>query len=107
MAGMTTTDLIDELFELHARMEDALLAGHDLEYLSSLRGEAEALLLNYWPRPIPVSERLPDVDGEYLVFAASTSQWMTTDFCKHDFQESHGFNCFRPTHWLPMPPPPI
>jgi hypothetical protein len=53
-----------------------------------------------WPRPIPVSERLPEPDAECLFFDEYSGWWMNS---WDDIPKST-----RPkiTHWLPLPPKP-
>lgn len=70
-----------------------------------------------WPRPIPVSERLPeinedDVDGVYasdFVLAFYSGQWYAGMYylseCKWHLEEV-GVCRNGVTHWLPMPPDP-
>lgn len=59
-----------------------------------------------WPRPIPVSERLPERDGFYLAFAPETATFL------HGCWEKAEFDCGRwlwgcdpmiVSHWLPLP----
>jgi hypothetical protein len=57
----------------------------------------------YWPRPIPVSERLPEAGQRVLVFAdgewhsAVWGDWV--DGYRETYEPSS-------THWLPIPPKP-
>ena len=67
-----------------------------------------------WQRWIPVTERLPDVEGTYLVFTVSgcvtTARWYPErdvrnyrgDFLYHTEGKFHR----NATHWMPLPEPP-
>jgi hypothetical protein len=54
-----------------------------------------------WPRPIPVSERLPDPDTECLLFNDKYCDWLMNSW--GDVPESTRHHI---THWLPLPPKP-
>lgn len=67
-----------------------------------------------WPKPIPVSERLPEFDTEILGFCIN--HWRRTWLCGErkewidgEFQ-SRGIPfpalARAPSHWLPLPPTP-
>ena len=69
-----------------------------------------------WPRPIPVSDRLPEVKQLVLVFWCGgwTCAWHETDnHWEFEFEDEETGKRFRvpddtpdmPTHWLPLPPP--
>lgn len=59
---------------------------------------------------IPVSERQPDKDGDYLVWDGETGITVDT-FYTHDGTEEYGFKTFagwqggRVTAWMPLPQP--
>jgi hypothetical protein len=65
-----------------------------------------------WPRPIPVSERLPDWVSPFLLYCAadddSVGEWVAAcrsrdgELYEYGGNELHG----TPTHWLPLPPKP-
>lgn len=61
------------------------------------------------PRWIPVTERLPEEDGMYLVHGTwSASGRKVTDTCEfyvHDGYFRAAWN-FDVTHWMPLPEPP-
>jgi len=61
------------------------------------------------PRWIPVTERLPEEDGMYLVHGKwSASGRKVTDTCEfyvHDGYFRAAWN-FDVTHWMPLPEPP-
>jgi hypothetical protein len=65
--------------------------------------ELEALV----PRPIPVSERLPQ-DGEIVLYPSS-AHWLPVHFlARADGQHVWTWDSqsyIQPTHWLPMPKP--
>jgi hypothetical protein len=69
-----------------------------------------------WPRPIPVSERLPERDEEVMAFFQGG--WWCVNILEYAKDNKHWFettpNDGEPwmtleddaTHWLPLPPPP-
>lgn len=65
-----------------------------------------------WPRPIPVSERLPSEQGDYLCFArkqrGSYQIWRMGFFIPDSGWEDavSGYSLRDVTHWLPLPPKP-
>lgn len=56
-----------------------------------------------WPRPIPVSERLPESPRVVLAFAYD--EWSSADF-KNGMFAYDGQILINVTHWLPLPPKP-
>jgi hypothetical protein len=63
------------------------------------------------PRWIPVTERLPEEDGHYLVciFADELScRWSQIAWFRREFYWVHGTENGREviTHWMPLPGPP-
>ncbi len=69
-----------------------------------------------WPRPIPVSERLPEHGESVLIWIQSESEWNVATFFSSDSSPSHfctDGHCGSPdehglddaTHWVPLPPP--
>lgn len=71
-----------------------------------------------WPRPIPVTERLPEINTDILVWCRVHNAWEMSCRCICDSlpssktgmdREFDGWvmeaSC-RLTHWLPLPPPP-
>jgi hypothetical protein len=68
-----------------------------------------------WPRPIPVSERLPGFDDEVIWYSPSQPGWEAGVLTVHTLD---GKRWVRPnahfdivpldefTHWLPLPPAP-
>jgi hypothetical protein len=55
-------------------------------------------------RWIPVSERLPDKSGGYLIFNCGCEN-AYFDFKDGSWETETMFNV-EPTHWQPLPPPP-
>lgn len=64
---------------------------------------------NKW---IPVTERVPDRFGEYIVAVKDISGKMYSDYADYDpFQKRWATGLFRSaeekvTHWMPLPEPP-
>ena len=58
-----------------------------------------------WPRPIPVSERLPE---ECVTVLAYDGNWWDAERRNGEWEEpgSVGLQTVSVTHWLPMPSPP-
>jgi len=79
---------------------------------------------SFWPRPIPVTERLPEVGDSVMVFAPVTSfkrpiwfaaalseegfWWSWTAYQELPYLHNKGkrLELHFVTHWLPMPPVP-
>lgn len=103
-------------------MDDATFAREQIECNAAA---AYKLLYDSWPRPIPVGERLPEIndtvmwweDGSWIFGALKQfandvddgpHQWKAGDFYVDPFDEmsclqlKHGHI----THWLPLPPAP-
>jgi hypothetical protein len=68
-----------------------------------------------WPRPIPVGERLPEVNADgyanVLAYHTSDGQWRDAGYSNGKFWDSDtagGYcdDCEDITHWLPLPPKP-
>jgi hypothetical protein len=75
-----------------------------------------------WPTPIPVEERLPEVDAEVLVYDASHGEWFPAMFKCEMYEDKPDFWIYgmsdedsdsyyettrkTVTHWLPKPPAP-
>lgn len=63
-------------------------------------------------RWIPVTERLPEVDGDYLVWFYDAKCWKVAEFNKHTAKERYvwwfaGIDRTKyVTHWMPLPEPP-
>jgi hypothetical protein len=58
-----------------------------------------------WPRPIPVTERLPDEGLEVLAYDGSW--WVANRWCNRwEEPNCHGLQDVPVTHWLPLPPKP-
>lgn len=76
------------------------------ESLANSVNEASEILRKRW---IPVTERLPEKDGMYLVHGEwSESGRKATDTCEfyvHDGYFRAAWN-FDVTHWMPLPCPP-
>ncbi len=71
-----------------------------------------AALGTRWPRPIPVSERLPEnKDNSWNpVFAYFPGEgWVLANYYRDDgwwAERRDEFESIEPTHWLPLPPDP-
>ncbi len=63
-------------------------------------------------RLIPVTERLPEIDGDYLVWFYDAKCWKVAEFNKHTAKEGYvwwfaGIDRTKfVTHWMPLPEPP-
>jgi hypothetical protein len=63
-----------------------------------------------WPRPIPVSERLPDLGVRVLFW--SFDEWYSGNLTGGEntpyffVADGEGFGAAGVTHWLPLPPKP-
>ena len=53
---------------------------------------------------IPVEERLPEEDGNYLVYGNCTNDGLMIDIA--DFWQGEFFKANKPTHWKALPEPP-
>lgn len=77
--------------------------GHRLTYETVQAAKSE------WPRPIPVTERLPDDGEEYLAYGLEikrkVSEWYIGIFMSDegwvDASSEHSLD--NVTHWLPLP----
>ena len=89
----------------------------EIEQLNARIAELEAELKNAreligmtpepaFPAWIPVSERLPEEDGEYWVwFDDDFTGIKISGYC--DYSKQNGWdNTERVTHWMPLPEPP-
>lgn len=112
-------------YELYGRkcntLEECLVAAHSKNELyraeygimhDPLRREGVQ-----WPRPIPVSERLPECGGEYVVCERNINRpddalWSIADFVDgkfsgNDYNGEPRYTLDYVTHWLPLPPKPV
>ena len=69
-------------------------------------------LIEERPCWIPVEERLPDTDGDYLVWFYDARCCKVAEYSKHTVKERHvwwfaGIDRTKfVTHWMPLPEPP-
>lgn len=64
-------------------------------YVQTIRNAADEMMVSPW---IPVSERLPDEDGEYVVM-------FPDGHCEVDTWRGNWFGYpYQITHWMPIPP---
>lgn len=102
---MTDQQLIDALLRLKVETGSLACAGCGHEHNCSLQGcnilrEAVAAIREKEERRwIPVTERLPDIGIEVLVY--SEDDGICVDYCDGD-----SFVCYYVTHWMPLPKPP-
>ena len=96
--------------------------GHEIKVIAGLMDP-----LTCWPRPIPVSERMPEVDDtgfsvdDTLIFLPDDEDgcWRSGHYSNRArnvglpgnwFTDNREYNIVEcplfPTHWLPMPPKP-
>ena len=57
------------------------------------------------PKWIPVTERLPENGGSYLVFSSKSKTVFTAHYWKGDRWSNRANGQFI-THWMPLPKPP-
>ena len=102
---MTDQQLIGALLRLKVETGSLACAGCGHEHNCSLQGcnilrEAVAAIREKEERRwIPVTERLPDIGIEVLVY--SEDDGICVDCCDGD-----SFVCYYVTHWMPLPKPP-
>ena len=102
---MTDQQLIDALQSLSVETGSLACLGCGHEHNCSLQGcnilrEAVAAIREKEERRwIPVTERLPDIGIEVLVY--SEDDGICVDYCDGD-----SFVCYYVTHWMPLPKPP-
>lgn len=95
-----------ELYWRLKKYEDTGLSPDDVTDLMGSHAVAIGKLAKV-PKWIPVTERLPDNEGEYLTYT-DKGQMHFDCFCiypEHGTQFWVGGNG-TPTHWMPMPKPP-
>lgn len=91
----------DRLEELEKELADERYRHDRLQDFCVAQGE-ELSKLKAQQRWIPVTERLPEVDGKYIVCTAKNSVYCTRwrkDYFGTDFHT-------HVTHWMPLPEPP-
>lgn len=113
---MTREETIEELLEAHhaALCELVHCAPDDRKESKLALAEAKAAVLAAWPRPIPVSERLPEDNTEVLCYSRKTlsgfRRWhfgmLPRNGTNDDwFDPTTGnYSLNDVTHWLPLPP---
>lgn len=94
-------ELIDELPPHEGKTFEEALADHLI---------ANGVTLQEW---IPVSERLPDEEGEVLLYDTEYEGICMGEYCKGNkiieaywFVGGHAFPVAEYTHWMPLPQPP-
>lgn len=116
----TRAKLLDELIELHCRIETCLVARQPAEYIASLgdKYKAVAAELSKESMPTPVSERPPeftnrDPDDKDVVWSDEVLAyfpargWRVAEYWYDgDWLVVNSELCATPTHWLPLPPDP-
>ncbi len=101
---------VDQLKEIEERVSDPLYCGSEgaVLMINSLLSHIQSFESQI-PRWIPVSERLPEKDGLYLINDpleyVVESRWFQLNSCNQmdlDTKEAWG----NVTHWMPLPPAP-
>jgi hypothetical protein len=79
-------------------------AEYEYDECSRLTEKSIIALRDAWPRPIPVTERLPEAGDEAFAFSKKFG-WTLARFNRGDYWKS-GDDVYDITHWLPLPPDP-